>query len=398
MLGEYFQGTLPQLIERAKLLKAKIPRGLPRDYGALIKTSEMELRDVIARLRALQEIPNGGSSPLHHARLRQFKRAIADLDHIETRAIAALSRAHEDDHHANRLLFRICQEIRYPLVTPTVTTLSTGYFYVDTKLHLMFIPPAEGSFLLHLPDLYHELGHPLLTHQDHPVLDRMRKGYLECLAHIHDHFAAQRAKEGARRGPRAFKDQGDLWELLWSKYWLTEFFCDLYAACTLGPAFAWSHLHLYLKMGSDAFALPDGIRGLSHPADDARMRAILEALRGLGFQHDAKEIDLRWQEALRLGSDSPAPDYMHCYPAELIAFVVEKAASGVTDIECRTARPDTSDPVHLMLNGAWQKFWADPASYQRWEVKAVQELFSLCDGKIAALSAGTLAATDAVAV
>ena len=34
----------------------------------------------------------------------------------------------------------------------------------------MFIPPAEGSFLLHLPDLYHELSHPLLTHQDHPVL------------------------------------------------------------------------------------------------------------------------------------------------------------------------------------------------------------------------------------
>ena len=55
MLGEYFQGTLPQLIERAKLLKAKIPRKLPRDYGALIKTCEMELGEVIARLRALQE-------------------------------------------------------------------------------------------------------------------------------------------------------------------------------------------------------------------------------------------------------------------------------------------------------------------------------------------------------
>ena len=34
MLAEYFLGTLPQLIERARLLKAKIPRGLPRDYGA----------------------------------------------------------------------------------------------------------------------------------------------------------------------------------------------------------------------------------------------------------------------------------------------------------------------------------------------------------------------------
>lgn len=351
----------------------------------------MELGEVIARLRALQEIHNGGSQSLHHARLRQFKRAIADLDHIETTAIAVLSRAHEDDHHANRLLYRICQEIGYPLVTPTVTTLSTGYFYIDTKLHLMFIPPAEGSFLLHLPDLYHELGHPLLTHQDHPVLDRMRARYLECTAQIHDHFATQRAKEGLRHGPRAFKDQGDLWELLWSKYWLTEFFCDLYAVCTLGPAYAWSHLHLYLKMGGDAFALPDGVRNITHPADDARMRAVLAALRRSGFQNDAQEISHRWQEALRLTTDAAAaPDYLHCYPDALINFVVEKAAEGVAEMECRVARPDTIDPVHLMLNGAWRNFWSDPACYQAWEATAVRELFSLCEGKSTAVSSATL--------
>jgi hypothetical protein len=381
MLGEYFQGTLPQLIERARLLKGKIPRTLPRDYGALIRTCEIELDNIIGRLRALQKSPAAGSPALHHARLRQFKRAIADLDHIETTAITVLNRAQKDDHHANRLLYRICQEIGYPLVTPTVTTLSTRYFYIDTKLNLMFIPPAEGSFLLHLPDLYHELGHPLLTHQDHPVLDRLRTQYLECMAHIHDYFAAQRAKEELRRGPRGFKDQIDLWELLWSKYWMTEFFCDLYAVLTLGPAFAWAHLHLYLKMGGHAFALPDGIRNFSHPADDARMRAILEALRRAGFQNEAAEINRRWQDALGLTTDAAPPDYMHCYPSELITFVVDKAAKGVADMECRLARPSTSDPIHLMLNQAWQHFWAEPGNYHKWEANAVEDLFSLCDGK-----------------
>jgi hypothetical protein len=83
-------------------------------------------------------------------------------------------------------------------------------------------------------------------------------------------------------------------------------------------------------------------------------------------------------------TDVPAPDYMHCYPAELIAFVVEKAAKGVADMECRLARPETSDPVQLMLNQAWRHFWADPAGYHRWEAKAVTELFSLCDGKVPA--------------
>ena len=119
-----------------------------------------------------------------------------------------------------------------------------------------------------------------------------------------EHRQCKRAlTPGLRHGPRAFKDQGDLWELLWSKYWLTEFFCDLYAVCTLGPAFAWSHLHLYLRMGGDAFALPDGIRNITHPADDARMRIVLAALRRSGFQSDAQEISRRWQEALRLTTD-----------------------------------------------------------------------------------------------
>ena len=93
MLAEYFQGTLPQLIERSRLLKTKIPRRLPRDYKALIRSCEIELADIIARLRTLENVPAGGSPPLHHARLRQFKRAVADLGHIETTAIAVLNRA-----------------------------------------------------------------------------------------------------------------------------------------------------------------------------------------------------------------------------------------------------------------------------------------------------------------
>lgn len=385
MLDEYFQGTLPQLIERAKLLKAKIPRTLSRDYGALIKTCEMELADVIERFRGLQAMPRGASLALHHAQLRKFKRAVADLDHIETTAIPVLNRAHPDDDHANRLLFKVCQEIKYPLTPPTVTVLSTGYFYIDTQLQLMFIPLAEGNFLLHLPDLYHELCHPLLTHQDHPVLDRLKARYLECVAYVHDHFAAQRAKEDLRRGPRGFKNQIDMWELLWSKYWLTEFFCDLYALVTLGPAFAWSHLHLYLKTGGDAYALPDGIRNITHPADDARMRALLAGLQLCGFDADVAEIRQRWQETLRLTTDVAAPDYFYCYPDELIEFVACKAKDGTLEMDCRVAGKQTRDPVHLLLNTAWQKFWTNPGSYHTWEAAAVRELFEFCEGKITSL-------------
>jgi len=56
------------------------------------------------------------------------------------------------------------------------------------------------------------------------------------------------------------------------------------------------------------------------------------------------------------------------------------------DMECRLARPGTSDPVHLTLNGAWRNFWCDPGSYHMWEARVVQELFSLCEGSAAVLN------------
>ena len=386
MLDEYLQGTLPQLIERGRLLKSKIPRSLPRDYGALIRTCEIELDGIIVRLRMLQEVGHEETPALQHARLRQFKRAVADLDHIETTAVVALNHAQEDDHHANRLLFRICQEIRYPVAPPTVTTLSKGYFYIDPQLNLMSIPPAEGNFLLHLPDLYHELGHPLLTLQNYPSLDRFQAYYLECIAYIHDHFAEQHAKEARRHGPREFKEQGALWELLWSKYWLMEFFCDLYAVYTLGPAFAWSHLHLHMKQGSDAFLLPDGLRVVTHPADDARMRAALKALECAGFKSEADDLNACWQQVLELTTVAVAPDYAYCYPDALIDFVVDRAMKGASDMGCRLARPDTDDPVHRLLNTAWRTFWAEPSGYLRWESKAVENLLLFCDEKVQDLS------------
>jgi hypothetical protein len=386
MLDDYFKGTLPQLIERAKLLKGKIPtRRLPRDYEASIQRCQSELDNIIQRFRELEKPMSGASAVMHQARLRQFKRAVAELDRIELRGFAALHRAHEDDHQLNRLLFRICKEIEFPALPPTVTTLSKGYFYIDPGLNLLFIPPVEGSFLLHLPDLYHELCHPLLTHKDHPVLDRFRARFLECSARLHDHFADQRSKQTLRRGPQGFRDDLDTWEILWVKYWLAEFFCDLFAIFTLGPAYAWSHLHLFMKTGGNAYELPTLLRPTTHPSDAARMSALLVALRKSDFQSESAKIEQRWTKALDLTNPDPDSNYNHCYPEEILKFITQKVGEGVADLECRLARPDTSDPVHLMLNTAWRKFWEDPANYHRWEAAAVKQIIELANDAMCAV-------------
>jgi hypothetical protein len=131
-------------------------------------------------------------------------------------------------------------------------------------------------------------------------------------------------------------------------------------------------------MGKDPYEMPTPFRPATHPADDARMRTLLTALRLSGFNKNASEIGVRWKEAMLLANASASPNYPFCYPEELIGFMVAAARQGVAEMQCRMAAPRTTDPVHLLLNEAWTKFWNDPASYHQWERAAVAQFCTLC--------------------
>jgi len=249
MLDDYFIGTVTQLEKRARLLRGKLPRNLPRDYDTLAQTCRSKLDTCLKRLRTLRD--DSKFKKLHYQpeRVRLLRRAIAEMDVIESVGIAALDRAKEDDHYLNVLLGRITSEIKYPHITPVVTTLSQQYFCIIDDLHLLCVPLLEGQFLLHLPDLYHELAHPLLLIEDDPVIEplqqAMYKGMRDTLSYIDEELA----KVDRSSGPQYPAFLLSRWRGLWIRYWLTEFFCDLFAIYTLGPAYAWSHLHLVIKRG-----------------------------------------------------------------------------------------------------------------------------------------------------
>jgi hypothetical protein len=373
-LNDYFTGSVGQLIERARLLRAKVPRDLPRDYDTLAQACRDRLNDLLDRLRSLVEDPRFALPAYQPERLRRFKRAVGDLDIIETVGIAALDRATEDDHRLNALLERVTKEIRYPLVTPVVTSLSQQYFCIVADLNLLCVPLTEGRFLLHLPDLYHELAHPLLTERDDPVVEPFQEAHFKALGDALGYLAAEKRKEDRRRGPRQPAFTLTRWEVAWVKYWMVEFFCDLFAVYVLGPAFAWSHLHLTAKRGGDPFEVP--LLGTSsHPADDARMRALLFGLEATGFTAEAAAVGARWQELLSHHDTEPEPEYYRCYPDELLRKVAAHALSGVRAIGCRLASPASADPIHAALNRAWDEFWKAPESYPEWEKTAVNALF-----------------------
>jgi len=169
------------------------------------------------------------------------------------------------------------------------------------------------------------------------------------------------------------------WEIAWVKYWMVEFFCDLFAVYTLGPAFVWAHLHLTAKRGEDVFAVPV-ISLSSHPADDARMQVMLRALSASGFSAEALTIDGRWLNLLTQAGAKPEPEYHRCYPDDLLIRIAEHARAGVEAIGCRLATPTTSDPIHSALNAAWEEFWRSPEEFVDWERKIVEQLM-LCPQK-----------------
>jgi hypothetical protein len=79
-----------------------------------------------------------------------------------------------DDEFVNKLVFEICNEINYPLPTPVASCLSQKYYHIYPDFNLLCIPLLESEFLLHIPYIYHEICHPLLSF-DNPKVEPFQK-------------------------------------------------------------------------------------------------------------------------------------------------------------------------------------------------------------------------------
>src|SRR5262249_28854032 len=262
-MDDYFTGALLQLLTRAGHLHTRVPRDLPREFHTLVSACQAEVASITIDLRFLLEEPAMRLTANHPERLRMLRRAGAGLDVVETVGFAAIERANKEDLRLNALMDRIRLEVNYPLLPPVVTSLSRAYFGIFPALNLLCVPLTEGRFLLHLPDLYHEIAHPLLRAGNNPVVDPFRQAHdrvmQAAVLYLDDELRAQER----RRGPPQLVLTLECWVRSWVS-WSVELLCDLFAALTVGPAYAWSHLHLSAKRGGDPYAVPL-LAPTSHP-------------------------------------------------------------------------------------------------------------------------------------
>ena len=368
-MNEYFEGAVSQLLERTRQLCDLIPAGLGREVAALEVTCRDRLNTLGKRLRLLRDRPELRESASQRERLRLFRRLRGELDHLESVAVTALCRWNAEDRWMNQIADRLAGEIRYPLPTPVVSCASQRYFHTYPDLRLVCVPLAEGRFVLHLPDLYHELAHSLLEFEDDARLAGFQECHVEAVNEAHTYLAGELRKEDTGLGPKTFKQYLMTWIGCWLS-WAIEFFCDLYAVYMVGPAFAWAHLHLAASVGTDPFKVPLGTT-TAHPPDAARMTAVLLALDRLGFGDERAAIEHRWEEYLALSGSEASPEYRRCFPGELVRRVEGLAFKGTCGLGCDIVEREVKGAGRLLLNEAWKVFWGTPSEYVKWEQRSV---------------------------
>jgi len=370
MLDAYLVGSVGQLMERARHLQASISRqlavvkNLPPEFHALAQTCRNEVNNLVVDLGSLLSDPRFQSPDLQSIRLRAYKRIIEELDFLELVGVATLIRVNDEDRSMTKVVGVIAGEINYPLIPPVVSCQSQGYFQAFPSLNLLSIPQKEVYFLLHLPDLYHELAHFILTERNNPTVEPFQDALKRSIMVGRGHVADLMNKEG--RGTKGFANRLTAWDGNWVSGWGIELCCDLFAVLACGPAFAWSHLHLCAKRAGDPF-LVDNAPDSTHPPDAARMFVMLEALGMLEYAADALAIEEKWNQLLGQAGYRQNPDYTICFPHALLTLIVSYAFAGYQSIGCAPSSRASGAKTHDLFNEAWHRFWDAPERYAQWE-------------------------------
>ena len=154
MVEEYLIGSIGQSLERARQLRQIVQRQhprYPREYDGLRQiclTQLDETQDILQYLAKETVVDTVLQTP---RRVREFKRIVRQLDAIEGVGVFALSRTSPDDDFLNQLITDVCDEIDYPLISPTISHISQDYFRIYRGFNLLCLPLMEtpGSYFIY---------------------------------------------------------------------------------------------------------------------------------------------------------------------------------------------------------------------------------------------------------
>src|SRR5262249_13578137 len=113
----------------------------------------------------------------------------------------------------------------------------------------------------------------------------------------------------------------------WRDPRLREFVSELVATYLVGPAFGWQHVRLCSGRRQMAYQPALG-QSAEHPADEARLGAILAVLNRLGAAAAGQRILALWRAYLATTGQARPAEYDVCYPQHLIEALADQVVRG----------------------------------------------------------------------
>ncbi len=368
-MDRFLRGLVIDLTRRCHALRQLLERGVYHpDVQERIQELLAQLSRTQSDIETLFNDPAFGSPRLLPSQLRDYKVLARFIYLVESYPVPFIARYNDEDHFLYLLCKKLASQISYPLSLPTVSTSSKEYYWTEPVFNLISIPSLEGSFLLGLPDLCHEMGHITFFNYE----ERFSQ---EFLVHLENFVTnAKREIKRAKRPPR-YLEFYDHMHTLWKDHWLKEFASGLIATYLVGPAYGWTNLSVCCKLSADIYTPEDS---LTHPSDQSRTRGILAMLKSLGMIREAEEVRKKWDSYAQITGDVEPADYNLLYPNTLIDSLVSRVLEACRSLglrgytEQRTSANDINIP--LLLNEAWQIFLQRPEGYGNWEDSRIQEL------------------------
>jgi hypothetical protein len=381
-MNDYLLKIINEEVERALVLKERVQ--LPLRFGelnGLATRCRLLLDDRISLLRMCSEDLQDADSD-EKSVWRYVRGATRDIEWIEKYGLPPLYYPSNEVGFLNKMMFKMVEEIRLPLEPPAVAPFSTKYYYMAPMVNVIFVPLSEPDFFAHLPDLYHELGHyvsqNMLSELSDSRLKPLAEKYQQSFTSITNHYNSLLVK---MQRESEFQDILYLIRLIHSnwKNWIEEFFGDIFATAVLGPAYAWSHLHLSTKLSENIYRLSKVLEE-THPSNESRLRMLCYVLNELGFQEDARTVSRKWMEIMMDVWGKPSPEYQYAYPDTLLQNLAKSIIAGMRNCEIAVSSSKTSfitdgSDVRGLMNAAWKNFWdLKPPEYRDWEKQSIKGL------------------------